>query len=427
VTGKTNFELLNASPANLQNRLPGFSYDAAGNMVANGTTSYTYDAENHMNTVSGVTYTYDSDGNRVKKSTGTLYWMGGGSSVLTETDLSGTSTADYIFFNGQRVARVDQPSGSKHFYIADHLGSASVVTNNVGAIQNESDYFPYGGEMAITNSDPNHYKFTGKERDSESGLDNFGARYDSSSLGRFMTPDWDAKPVTVPYASFGDPQTLNLYGYVENAPLNRIDADGHVGGFETARNNVPENCPPSCGGTNQFPHCCDAQGIIDYLFAEVAAPPQPFLSQACMLCKAPKKKKKFIPAKFVILEDKTNNKGSYSLFYYQLVNKKGQKLTGEGYSVEEHISPSAGNTTSEGTFVPAPAGVSEDVVGQVGIDRLGQMHSITPPTSPDADFIVEQTFTVKYQGTEYDLSTKFQHETQIMQGVVTNTVTTIDP
>jgi RHS repeat-associated protein len=71
------------------------------------------------------------------------------------------------------------------------------------------------------------YKFTGKERDVESGLDNFGARYNASSLGRFMTPDWAAKPTTVPYASFGDPQTLNLYSYVENAPLNRIDADGH--------------------------------------------------------------------------------------------------------------------------------------------------------------------------------------------------------
>ena len=72
------------------------------------------------------------------------------------------------------------------------------------------------------------YKFTGKERDSESGLDNFGARYNASSLGRFMTPDWAAKPTTVPYAKFGDPQSLNLYSYVENGPLDRIDRDGHI-------------------------------------------------------------------------------------------------------------------------------------------------------------------------------------------------------
>jgi RHS repeat-associated protein len=74
------------------------------------------------------------------------------------------------------------------------------------------------------------YKFTGKERDSESGLDNFGARYFTSSLGRFMTPDWAARPTTVPYAVFGDPQTLNLYTYIENEPINRADADGHQAG-----------------------------------------------------------------------------------------------------------------------------------------------------------------------------------------------------
>jgi RHS repeat-associated protein len=55
----------------------------------------------------------------------------------------------------------------------------------------------------------------------------FGARYYGSSLGRFMTPDWAAKPISVPYAEFGDPQTLNLYGYVRNNPLSKADADGH--------------------------------------------------------------------------------------------------------------------------------------------------------------------------------------------------------
>jgi RHS repeat-associated protein len=65
------------------------------------------------------------------------------------------------------------------------------------------------------------HKFTGKERDSESGLDNFGARYDSSSIGRFMSPD------AFTYALKTDPQTWNLYSYVANNPLNRTDPDGH--------------------------------------------------------------------------------------------------------------------------------------------------------------------------------------------------------
>jgi len=43
--------------------------------------------------------------------------------------------------------------------------------------------------MKLCDSAPQHYKFTGNERDSESNLDNFGKRYDSSSLGRFMSPD----------------------------------------------------------------------------------------------------------------------------------------------------------------------------------------------------------------------------------------------
>ncbi|MGH9724934.1 MAG: RHS repeat-associated core domain-containing protein [Candidatus Acidiferrales bacterium] len=68
---------------------------------------------------------------------------------------------------------------------------------------------------------------TGKERDSESGLDYFGARYYASSMGRFMSPDWSAKQEPVPYSKLDDPQTLNLYSYVGNNPLSRADKDGH--------------------------------------------------------------------------------------------------------------------------------------------------------------------------------------------------------
>ena len=69
---------------------------------------------------------------------------------------------------------------------------------------------------------------SGKERDAETGLDYFGARYYSGAQGRFITPDWSAKPQAVPYARFEDPQTLNLYAYVRNNPLSRIDPDGHL-------------------------------------------------------------------------------------------------------------------------------------------------------------------------------------------------------
>jgi hypothetical protein len=46
-------------------------------------------------------------------------------------------------------------------------------------------------------------------------------------MGRFMTPDWEGKPTNVPYADFGNPQSLNLYSYVENNPTTTLDLDGH--------------------------------------------------------------------------------------------------------------------------------------------------------------------------------------------------------
>ncbi len=72
-------------------------------------------------------------------------------------------------------------------------------------------------------------QFSGKERDAESGLDYFGARYYSGAQGRFTTPDWSDKPEPIPYANLNDPQTLNLYSYVRNNPLSKADPDGHDG------------------------------------------------------------------------------------------------------------------------------------------------------------------------------------------------------
>jgi RHS repeat-associated protein len=70
-------------------------------------------------------------------------------------------------------------------------------------------------------------RFTGKERDSETGLDYFGARYFSAAQGRFTSPDWSEKPEPIPYADLKDPQTLNLYSYIHNNPLSKADPDGH--------------------------------------------------------------------------------------------------------------------------------------------------------------------------------------------------------
>ena len=191
--GAENFSV--AALAN--NQLTGYGYDAAGNMMHDLTSgmTYSYDQENRITGAGGYTYTYDSDGNRVKKangSTGTLYWyMTPG--IVAESDLSGNLKSEYVFFNGERVARRDFPAGSVAYYFSDHLKTASVITDATGNIKSESDFYPWGGELQFVNSDPNHYKFTGKERDTETGLDYFGARYYSNGLARFITPDWAAK------------------------------------------------------------------------------------------------------------------------------------------------------------------------------------------------------------------------------------------
>jgi len=229
--------------ADINNRLSGISYDAAGNVTNDGTgNAFLYDAENRIisatNNGTITTYTYDAFGRRIKKASGTTatyYWFGPGGDTLSETDASGNFT-HYVFFAGQRLARnVPQPSPNPadiKYYITDHLHSTAMFVDKAGtqsAILDDNDFYPWGGVVpgVGTTSSNNHYKFTGKERDTESQLDYFGARYYANITGRFMSPDWAAKPTSVPYAEFGDPQSLNLYSYVRNSPIVRVDADGH--------------------------------------------------------------------------------------------------------------------------------------------------------------------------------------------------------
>lgn len=207
----------------------GFSYDAAGNLIQNGGATYVYDAEYRIVSAGGVTYTYDGDGVRVKKSNGTIYWGGNFSAgSLSESDASGNVAREYIYFGTRRVARRDVATGNIHYYLSDHINSSNVVVSATGTIEEESDFYPFGGERPLTDTLPDqNYKFTGKERDGETGLDYFGARYYASPLGRFMTPDWSATPVPIPYGILSNPQTLNLYALLSNNPLDSIDIDGH--------------------------------------------------------------------------------------------------------------------------------------------------------------------------------------------------------
>ena len=253
MSGKNGGENLSSSVDKLTNRLNGYGYDAAGNMTTNGSATWNYDAENRLISAPGITFDYDAEGRRVQKSDGKLYWYGQNDEILAETNLSGALQEEFVFFNGERVARRDAATGNVHYYFSDFLHSTDMVTDALGTMstcpgtsvvsgEEESDFYPFGGERVICDRGiGNNYKFTGKERDPETGLDDFEARYYSSALGRFVTPDWAAAPTSVPYADFGNPQSLNLYLYVKNNPETFTDPNGHD----------PCSCFPSTEAVNR--------------------------------------------------------------------------------------------------------------------------------------------------------------------------------
>jgi RHS repeat-associated protein len=135
------------------------------------------------------------------------------------------------------VARRDA-SGNIYYYFADQVGSIRTITNSGGSVCYDADYTPYGSELVHTNTCPQNYKFTGYERDSETGLDYAINRYYSSRLARFMNPD----PAGLTSADFESPQSLNRYAYVENSPVSLTDPFGNdlCGSFEP--NIDPSRC-----------------------------------------------------------------------------------------------------------------------------------------------------------------------------------------
>jgi RHS repeat-associated protein len=252
--------------ANTQNQVSAFCYDTAGNVLAEAASQcppaqgsgFTYNAENQLTFAGGTNYVYDGDGNRVEKYMVNtqnqivfqeLYWYGGGSTPLDETDGTGSTTDsafnEYVFFNGARTAR--RNAGNVYYYFADHLGTArDIVQAGYTSPCYDADYTPYGVEMDNIDSCSQNYKFTGKERDSESGNDYFEARYFGSSMGRFMTPDplpwlgWQnpseestEEEKEEAHKKFedwiGNPQNLNMYAYALNNPLRYTDPTGMSG------------------------------------------------------------------------------------------------------------------------------------------------------------------------------------------------------
>jgi RHS repeat-associated protein len=196
-----------------------WTYDTAGNIKTVGgmSRSFTYDPEERQTqaVVNGTTenYVYDGEGRRVAKSTS-----------------AGTTT--YIYDADGQLA-MEFPSGSvptgTSYLTADVLGSTRLVT---GTTTECEDYLPFGEQIQSGTDGRSdgcfsaadvvpEKKFTSKERDVNTGLDFFGARYFSSAQGRFTSPD-------APFADQHpeDPQSWNMYAYVRNNPLKNTDPDG---------------------------------------------------------------------------------------------------------------------------------------------------------------------------------------------------------
>jgi RHS repeat-associated protein len=159
------------------------------------------------------------------------YILGPGGEQVTEMGMDANSSMAWqhtnVWAGGKLLATYDMTG--LHFYFDDPLGTRRVQTDYAGVIERTCASLPYGDGETCTPT-PTEHLFTGKERDAESGNDYFGARYYASSMGRFMSPDWAAQEEPVPYADLDDPQSLNLYSYVRNNPMDRVDADGHIDG-----------------------------------------------------------------------------------------------------------------------------------------------------------------------------------------------------
>lgn len=203
------------------NHLQGYGYDSVGNVVSDPAGHvYAYDADNRQVSYDNglATYVYDGNGRRVKKTVG-------GVSTVYVYNLVNQLIAEY--------SSTPPSQGGTSYITSDQLDTPRIVTDAAGNIRARHDYAPFGEELSaplggrstaqMYVQDNLNQKFTSKERDVETGLDFFSARYYASSLGRFMSVD----PLLAS-ATITDPQTWNRYVYVTNNPLKYTDISGFI-------------------------------------------------------------------------------------------------------------------------------------------------------------------------------------------------------
>lgn len=131
----------------------------------------------------------------------------------------------------------DDTTPDVKYHLSDHLGSSNVVVDETGSWVNREEYTPYG-ETSFGSFARKRYRFTGKERDEESGLNYHGARYYAHGLGRWTSSD-----------PAGMIDGINLYVYAHNNSSSQIDP----GGTQTCNPDVASCEPPreNPGSANQ--------------------------------------------------------------------------------------------------------------------------------------------------------------------------------
>ncbi len=232
----------------------GYVFDAEGRRVAKGTLTPPSGQNPSCNpatnglsaSLNEIDYILDQEGHQVTEmasdpngANGSMYWThtnvwADGQLIATYSaidDATCQSNGLNCQPNCQQIGQTCK-DGALHFYLNDWLGTRRVQTDYAGVVEQTCSSLPFGDGLNCTQSTqfPTEHHFTGKERDAESGNDYFGARYYASTMGRFLSPDYnetgdDLEPV--PYADWDDPQSLNLYSYGRNNPSTRRDYDGH--------------------------------------------------------------------------------------------------------------------------------------------------------------------------------------------------------
>jgi RHS repeat-associated protein len=207
-----------------------FTYDGNGNLLSApapyAVSAVTYDHRNLPTslTSNGVTsaYRYDDTGERIVKQVGSgngeIYVLDGATTLgVVTVNASGTPVSWYFnVLAGDRVVGRQPNTGSRSYYQADLLGTTRSVVQGATVVESY-DYDPWGLLMTgRTLGSGTKEGFTGKERDAETSLDYFGARYYMAALGRFGSLD----PLAEKHSGWSP------YSYVLGNPLSLVDPDG---------------------------------------------------------------------------------------------------------------------------------------------------------------------------------------------------------